>query len=97
MPKIDEVFKETYPQLAEQLEELGISYTSDLGKRFESNGKYLSEVLEYDLKDYEKIRTMSEDAQKKYDFESEKQNGVVGIVSALIVLGMIFYFLYKVW
>ena len=62
MAKIDEVFNEKYPQLAKQLEELGITDTDKLVERFQSNGKYLNEVLEYDLKDNEKIRSIAEEA-----------------------------------
>lgn len=58
MDTIEEIFKDTYPKLAKQLEELGIKTTTQLKERFESNGKYVSEVLDYDLKDNEKIRSI---------------------------------------
>lgn len=59
MSEIKNVFKDTYPQLAEQLEEYEIYSTAQLKQRFESNDKYLIELLDYDLKDNEKIRSMA--------------------------------------
>jgi len=67
--KINEVFSEDYPQLAEQLEELSVTDTAKLLKRFKSNGKYLNEVLDYDLKDNEKIRSIVENTEKRTPLE----------------------------
>ena len=60
--KVDKVFKEAYPQLVEQLEELGITEVQQLIDRFNINGKYLVETLDYELKDNEKIHSMAKDA-----------------------------------
>ncbi len=60
MASIIEVFDEKYPELSKQLDELGVKDTETLVERFKSNGKYLNEVLDYDLKDNEKIRSIAE-------------------------------------
>ena len=62
MALIKDVFNETFPQLAEQLKEIGITHTPQLVERFKSNGKFLNELLDYDLKDNEKIRSIAEEA-----------------------------------
>ena len=95
MPKIDEVFKETYPQLAEQLEELGINSTIQLKERFESNGKYLNEVLDYDLKDNEKIRSIAEDPPQIPVAVGRRD--IATILSALFVIGLLLFFGYQFW
>jgi hypothetical protein len=61
MASISEVFDEKYPELSKQLDELGVKDTETLVERFKSNGKYLNEVLDYDLKDNEKIRSSAEE------------------------------------
>ncbi len=100
---IDEVFNEKYPQLAKQLEELGITDTDKLVERFQSNGKYLNEVLEYDLKDNEKIRSIAESNSpikdksqtviiNKKDEETDWKGLGIGIVIMLILA---WFFLFK--
>ena len=91
MALIKDVFNETYPQLVNQLKELGINSTIQLKERFESNSKYLTEELGYDFEDNEKIRSIAEVPP-----ELEVGNGrMIGfILSALIVIGGLLYFLY---
>ena len=101
---IDEVFNEKYPQLAKQLEELGITDTDKLVERFQSNGKYLNEVLEYDLKDNEKIRSIAENHSKQkkeepqavslsiHDQDTDWKGMGIGIVIMLILS---WFFLFK--
>ena len=99
MAKIDEVFNEKYPQLAKQLEELGITDTDKLVERFQSNGKYLNEVLEYDLKDNEKIRSIAESFNKHKGATVIKTEETVASkdwVIAMIIFFSVLAFIYLI-
>lgn len=90
MDTIEEIFKDTYPKLAKQLEELGIKTTTQLKERFESNGKYVSEVLDYDLKDNEKIRSIAESPTP-----FNKKSTIGGAITISIIVALPLYLLYK--
>jgi len=90
MYTIEEAYKDTYPKLAKQLEELGIKTTTQLKKRFESNGKYVSEVLDYDLKDNEKIRSIAESPTPL-----NKKTFIGGAITLSFIVGLPLYLFYK--
>ena len=91
MASISEVFDEMYPELSKQLDELGVKATDTLVERFKSNGKYLNEVLDYDLKDNEKIRSIAEvnsdkateNVQKKSILDTNAKNYFLIICSTI--------------
>jgi hypothetical protein len=90
MSDLNNVFKETFPQLAEQLKEYGVKSTAQLKQRFESNDKYLIELLDYDLKDNEKIRSMAESSELNPYIEGDGVKWWVWVVVPMFFLGMFF-------
>lgn len=85
MANISKVFNEKYPELSKQLDELGVKDTETLVGRFKSNGKYLNEVLDYDLKDNEKIRSIAEEVSEEVVIKTQDQ--APGSDSWLITIG----------
>lgn len=90
MALIKDVFNETYPQLAEQLDELGITDTDELEERFKTNGSYLVDTLDYDLKDNEKIRSTNQKVvEKEFDeFSSKSAKQMI----LMLIIGFIWVF-----
>ena len=100
MASISEVFNEEYPELSKQLDELGVKDTETLVDRFKSNGKYLNEVLDYDLKDNEKIRSIAEnnlsrkeESQKVIINKKDEETDWKGMIIAFIIFVLFSFYM----
>ena len=91
--KISETFKDKYPELSEKLNDLGIEKVSQLLDRLNTNPKYLTETLEYSVKDNEIIYSMSQKAVEDDLKSSDIKRQVYAAIMTAIILYMIYFFI----